>query len=594
MNDKPKSIWTNPRKMPGGMAGWLAAVACLAFLISLLAVILMDRAQWQEDWPLVGAATAVAAIVALLLCAVRWLAHWRNLKRALFVLACFATLTALFYTEEDWRGWRAWTRFKQQWEPKGEHFDLAGLVPPPVPDDQNFALSPIAFSSYGNLFTRQGKPIPYEQRDASFVDRMQLDLAHNNDEPTNGAGDRVRGRFINLAAWQGYYRDLAAKTNEFPVPARPQSPAADVLLALSKYDAVLEELRAASQLPASRFPLTYDNESPAAILLPHLAPLKICALCLRLRSAAELQNGQSDKALDDVRLGLQLAGKIRTEPFTISQLVRLAMVQIMLQPVWEGLAGHRWSDAQLAALEGELARFDFAADYQRCMRGELAMVSTETERLRRHPEDLGDSSGEPSAEGDYYGPKLPGGFLAWLIPAGWFYQNEFRCARMMLEDYVPVADVAQGTFSPGMVRRCKASVAAVFKSPSPFNVLERLVLPELYKAARRFAYGQASVNLARTAIALERYRLAHGEFPESLDALAPQFIAKVPHDVIGGQPLKYRREANGQFVLYSVGWNETDDGGTVVFKKGPAPGEERPTAGLDLDQGDWVWRYPQE
>ena len=34
------------------------------------------------------------------------------------------------------------------------------------------------------------------------------------------------------------------------------------------------------------------------------------------------------------------------------------------------------------------------------------------------------------------------------------------------------------------------------------------------------------VDLARTAIALERYRLARGEFPESLDALAPQFIAK--------------------------------------------------------------------
>ena len=75
------------------------------------------------------------------------------------------------------------------------------------------------------------------------------------------------------------------------------------------------------------------------------------------------------------------------------------------------------------------------------------------------------------------------------------------------------------------------------------------------------------MDLARTAIALERYRLAHGEFPESLDALAPQFIAKVPHDVIGGQPLKYRRTADGQFVLYSVGWNETDDGGVVGFSQ---------------------------
>ena len=54
-----------------------------------------------------------------------------------------------------------------------------------------------------------------------------------------------------------------------------------------------------------------------------------------------------------------------------------------------------------------------------------------------------------------------------------------------------------------------------------------------------------------------------------------QFIAKLPHDIIGGQPLKYRRTADGQFVLYSIGWNEKDDGGV--------PGKTD-------TEGDWVWR----
>lgn len=155
----------------------------------------------------------------------------------------------------------------------------------------------------------------------------------------------------------------------------------------------------------------------------------------------------------------------------------------------------------------------------------------------------------------------------------------------MTEYYLPVADVAKDTFSPDLVHRGDAAVAAEVKSPSPYNALERMVLPALGNAAKHFGYGQASVDLARTAIALERYRLARGEFPESLGALAPQFIAKVPHDLIGGQPLKYRREADGQFVLYSIGWNERDDGGVVVFKTGATPS-------VDLNQGDWVWRYP--
>jgi hypothetical protein len=91
-----------------------------------------------------------------------------------------------------------------------------------------------------------------------------------------------------------------------------------------------------------------------------LARLKV----LQLRAIAELQNGQSDKALDDVKLALRLAESVRTEPLLISHLVRIAIVNLTLQPVWEGMAEHQWSDAQLAALNAELAKLDFLADYK--------------------------------------------------------------------------------------------------------------------------------------------------------------------------------------------------------------------------------------
>ena len=93
---------------------------------------------------------------------------WRNFKRFLFGLACFVTLIALFYAEEDWRGWHAWQKFKHEWEAKGEQFDFGQLVPPPVPDDQNFAMTPIVFTSYGSMLTRDGKGIPYKDRDTQF------------------------------------------------------------------------------------------------------------------------------------------------------------------------------------------------------------------------------------------------------------------------------------------------------------------------------------------------------------------------------------------------------------------------------------------
>jgi hypothetical protein len=195
-------------------------------------------------------------------------------------------------------------------------------------------------------------------------------------------------------------------------------------------------------------------------------------------------------------------------------------------------------------------------------------------------------------EGGVINQLLPGKLVVHLIPTGWFYQNQLRCARVMVDYYLPVADVNRGTVSPAEFRRGNAALFAETKTATPFNMLERLMLPAL-GVVRKFACGQESVDLARVAIALERYRLAHGEYPKSLDVLAPQFIAKLPHDVINDQPLHYHRTsdpssqrsdaASGQFVLYSVGWNETDDGGVVsLTKKGY----------LDISTGDWVWRYP--
>ncbi|MGH7940654.1 MAG: hypothetical protein ACREFR_06235, partial [Limisphaerales bacterium] len=123
--------------------------------------------------------------------------------------------------------------------------------------------------------------------------------------------------------------------------------------------------------------------------------------------------------------------------------------------------------------------------------------------------------------------------------------------------------------------------------PNVSNGLERLTLCDYSRDAINVAYGQTAANLARVAITLERFRLAHGQYPDSPGSLSPQFIPSLPHDIINGQPLQYRRTADGQFVLYSVGWNETDDGGVVVPDK-------KSSFGVDRRLGDWVWQYPEK
>ncbi|HXR03935.1 MAG TPA: hypothetical protein VN836_04425, partial [Verrucomicrobiae bacterium] len=63
---------------------------------------------------------------------------WRISRRVLIALATLATLIAIFYTEEDWRGKRAWENCKRELEAKGAVLDWNAYIPPPVPDDQNF------------------------------------------------------------------------------------------------------------------------------------------------------------------------------------------------------------------------------------------------------------------------------------------------------------------------------------------------------------------------------------------------------------------------------------------------------------------------
>jgi hypothetical protein len=94
------------------------------------------------------------------------------------------------------------------------------------------------------------------------------------------------------------------------------------------------------------------------------------------------------------------------------------------------------------------------------------------------------------------------------------------------------------------------------------------------------AIAQTAVDEAVLACALERCRLANGQFPETLEALVPRFISELPNDVISGEPYKYHLTNDGQFVLYSVGWNEKDDGGV--------PGKTL----FDEKEGDWVWQVP--
>jgi hypothetical protein len=103
--------------------------------------------------------------------------------------------------------------------------------------------------------------------------------------------------------------------------------------------------------------------------------------------------------------------------------------------------------------------------------------------------------------------------------------------------------------------------------------------PNFAFSLQRSAHVQTGMHLAVVACALERYRLRQGGYPSTLAALVPELLEKRVEDAITSQPFKYARTADGQFLLYSVGWNQKDDRGQIAGT-------------YCFDQGDWVWRYP--
>ena len=506
---------------------------------------------------------------------------WRWPRRILITLAVLATLVAIFYAEEDWRGKHDWESYKHELEARGEKLDWQAFVPPAVPDDQNFFTAPI----FTNMLDGKIMMAPYGD-----------DAGPDIRPDASRSGYAIyREQVTDLAAWQNYYRNptnihavvVMAFTNgdfvdqtdylnhaadDFPIAPQPQTPAKDVLLALSKFDSAIEELRQASQRPYAAIPLNYaDGFNTGGTLLPYLAALKRCTQLLQLRASAELADGQSAKALEDVKLMLRLGNSLHSSPFLISELVRIAIVNLAMQQVWEGLAEHKWSDEQLAALETELGKMDFLADWESAMRGERAFAIASLENQRRTRKII-----------SYADQRAVTNRLA-LMPGAFFYQSELEFARLYQDWVFPIVDTNSRTVSLAALQRLEAHVRQEKKHYSPYKAEALMAVQAVGASARKFGITQAEVDLARVACALERYRLAHGEYPETLDALVPQFIEQLPDDVVNGQPLHYRLTDDGNFVLYSVGWNGTDDGGQVVLNKG--------YESVNPDEGDWVWKY---
>jgi hypothetical protein len=80
----------------------------------------------------------------------------------------------------------------------------------------------------------------------------------------------------------------------------------------------------------------------------------------------------------------------------------------------------------------------------------------------------------------------------------------------------------------------------------------------------RASEAETKRRLILTGIALERFALQHKEYPRSLSELVPAFLPVITVDFMDGRELRYGRNDEGRYVLYSVGLDVVDNGGQTI------------------------------
>jgi hypothetical protein len=555
-------------------------------------------------------------------------------------VAGLATLTAIFNTVENWRGQRAWENRRRELEAKGEVFDWAAYVPPPVPDDQNFYKAP----KMREWFVREHFDIPGRdptnvpnpfavgpRKDTNLVvaemtvvapeaplDSRTVDAVLRFDEPSARAqaekfirdaiGPCVLGARggVLVAASPDQFKpaQLALKTaavptlkeltDFFPCNPLPNSDsgradvhylgvasagsnafrvylkepicgAADYLARTEPLTANFDLVRKALERPYAR--IDCDYQQPFAIAIPNFVRMRTAVQTLSERAQCNLLLNRPEGAWHELSLVHDLCEILKAKPSgkpitLVGAMINVAIADLYANIVKDGLRLHSWREPELLAIEKQLQATDLLAPLAEAFREERAATLRTFETTRR-------SELVKLFNFDSSLSKL----ALRCIPRGWFYQNMAVGAEVE-QGLLATFDLTNQLVQPQQTDNYCRDLLARLQRRSPYTFLIAIATPNFMRAIQTTAHNQTQVNQARVACVLERYRLAQGQYPQTLEALTPHFTEKLPHDLVGGQPLKYRRNEGAGYVLYSIGWNQKDDNGL---------------AGKSREEGDWVW-----
>lgn len=453
-----------------------------------------------------------------------------------WALVGLASMTVLYYSMEKWRGKQMWARVEQDLAARGMG-KFPGWKSPVLPEDQDMAKASI-FAPLNQFVITNGGQRTVWIDEAGYNRLKAIRVPPRFNFITGISSPWTQQTNYDYAETAVYLRSNSVAEKRVALPGGPDE--AVVMAYINGFSNELEQVRAASLRQGASF----KPHGAIQAIVYHLSRT------FAWRAAAELKMQQTDAALEDIRCALRLA---RAEyPNSLNNLVPVvgAMFSEAMQPVWEGIQERRWSDAQLALIQQDLASFD-ALSFHETFAGNLEWLwmdqINEIMPISPLPQDIKLVGVDENATGI----KL----ARVILPIGWSYEDQ-AAIYFQGRELFSVVDPAKHRVFPEEVRKPTAN----YPMDPIAGRIERLRVRTAFEIlAKGEGDVQTRLNLGTIACALERYRVAEGRYPEKLDALFPRYMAKVPDDIYTGQPLKYEITSNGKFVLHSVGWNQTDD-----------------------------------
>jgi len=463
---------------------------------------------------------------------------------AVSVLAVGLTVV-VYYGYQNSQSRRRWAAFQKDLKQRGESLDLSVVLPAPVPATQNFAQAP----AFQNFLSRSAGTNSAAQLLGKSPDYSVHQAPGNNalmPWTQQGFAD-----FDEPLKW------IAPGFSTGTVKDRTNSASA-VRDGLKPLHEDLAAVAVVARLPF--FQVTTDR-NPAVVLQAdsrELVTLQRLHFVFQLRASALLALNREAEAGEDVLTSLRLAQLARQSPDVKGCWRVQVLLARSLQPIWDGLAEHRWGEPQLAAFQKALARFDLLSDHTNAIR-RIVLVYVDT--WRAIPDADTPARSVPQAGG----VTVPRGEWGWQ-PRAWWYDN---CLQLYHAGQNTMArvDVASGRVKDDMNWSdlnglpLDADTSQMFQQGSWLGSNPMLV-----------SFAQTAVNQAIIACALERYRLAHGAYPETLDQLLPDFLDSILRDINSGRPMFYQRDDKDGYSLRGVGWNG-------VVDRGKVPSD------------DWLWSF---